>query len=52
MLNTKPGEEKKYNDWFNKNADPYSRRCFTFAEGWAEKMESEILKKPPPCIYN
>lgn len=48
MLNTKPGKEKEYSDWFDKNTDSYSRRCFTFAEGWAEKMENEISKMPPP----
>lgn len=47
MLNTKPGKEKEYSDWFDKNTDSYSRRCFTFAEGWAEKMENEISKMPP-----
>lgn len=48
MLNTKPGKEKEYSDWFDKNTDSYSRRCFTFAEGWAEKMENEISKMSPP----
>lgn len=47
MLNTKPGKEKEYSDWFDKNTDSYSRRCFTFAEGWAEKMENEISKNAP-----
>lgn len=47
MLNTKPGKEKEYSDWFDKNTDSYSRRCFTFAEGWAEKIEDEISKMPP-----
>ena len=27
MLNTKPGKEKEYSDWFDKNTDSYSRRC-------------------------
>lgn len=52
MLNTKPGKEKEYSDWFDKNTDSYSRRCFTFAEGWAEKMENEISKMSPPCLCN
>lgn len=46
MLNTKIGKEKDYEDWYNKNTDPYSHRCFTYAEGWAEKMEREIENNP------
>lgn len=37
-------EQKKeeYKAWFDKNDDPYSRRCFTYAEQWAELMEQEM----------
>ena len=37
-------EEKKeaYQDWYNKNSDSYSRRCFTYAEDWANLMESRL----------
>lgn len=36
------GKEHAYKDWYNKNEDGYSRACFTFAERWAELMETEI----------
>lgn len=42
MLNTKIGKEKDYEDWYNKNTDPYSHRCFTYAEGWAEKWKEKL----------
>lgn len=35
-------EQKVYDNWKNKNTDPYSRRCFTYAEDWADMMEAEI----------
>lgn len=34
------GKEHAYKDWYNKNEDGYSRACFTFAERWAELMET------------
>lgn len=36
------GKEKEYKDWFDKNSDPYGRRCFTYAEDWAEMLEKLI----------
>ena len=36
------GKEKDYQDWLDKNTDPYGRGCFTFAERWAEMLESKI----------
>ena len=38
------GKEKEYQDWYNKNSDPYGRACFTFAERWAELLEEQINK--------
>lgn len=38
------GKEKEYKDWFDKNSDPYGRRCFTYAEDWAEMLENIIDK--------
>lgn len=36
------GKEQDYKDWYNKNLDPYSHACFTFAERWAELLEEVI----------
>ena len=36
------GKEQEYKDWYEKNSDPYSRACFTYAERWAELLEKEI----------
>ena len=36
------GKEKEYKDCYDKNSDPYSRACFTYAERWAKFMEKEI----------
>lgn len=36
------GKEKDYQDWLDKNTDPYGRGCFTFAERWAEMLEKKI----------
>ena len=36
------GKEKDYADWLAKNDDPYSRRCFTYAEDWANLLEKRI----------
>ena len=36
------GKEHEYKDWFDKNTDPYGRACFTYAERWAEMLESLI----------
>lgn len=38
------GKEQEYKDWYNKNSDEYGRACFTFAERWADLMETEIEK--------
>ena len=38
------GKEKEYKDWYDKNSDPYSRACFTYAERWAEMLE-ELIKE-------
>lgn len=35
------GQEKAYQDWLNKNTDPYGRACFTYAERWAELLEKK-----------
>lgn len=35
--------KKEYQDWFDKNSnDPYGKRCFTYAEDWANMMESKL----------
>lgn len=36
--------EQDYAAWREKNADPYSRRCFTFAEEWAALMEAQLAQ--------
>lgn len=36
------GKEQDYKAWFDKNDDPYGRRCFTYAEAWAERLEAQI----------
>lgn len=36
------GKEKEYADWKAKNSDPYSAGVFSFAERWAEMMETQI----------
>ena len=36
------GKETEYQAWRAKNNDPYSRRCFTYAEKWAALMEGEM----------
>lgn len=40
------GKEKAYKDWYDKNSDGYGRACFTYAERWAELLESLIVKLP------
>ena len=42
-MKIKNGMENKYKEWFDKNNDPYGRRCFTYAECWAELLESNII---------
>lgn len=37
------GKEREYADWREKNADPYGRRCFTFAEEWADRLEARMV---------
>ena len=39
------GKEREYMDWREKNTDPYGRRCFTYAEDWADLMEEEIARR-------
>lgn len=36
------GQERAYKDWLDKNTDSYGRACFTYAEQWAEMLESKI----------
>ena len=31
-----------YDDWYNNQSDGYGRRCFTYAEEWANMMEAEL----------
>jgi hypothetical protein len=38
------GKEKEYQEWRAKNDDPYSRRCFTYAEEWADMMEKALAE--------
>lgn len=38
------GKEKEYQDWYDKNSDPYGRACLTFAKRWAELLEEQINK--------
>lgn len=38
------GKEQEYQDWYDKNSDPYGRACLTFAERWAELLEEQINK--------
>ena len=38
------GREIEYKNWYDKNSNPYERRCFTYAECWAELMEDLITK--------
>lgn len=32
-------DQKVYEDWKNKNKDPYGAGCFAYAERWANMME-------------
>jgi len=34
----------EYQTGFDKNDDPYGRRCYTYAEEWANAMEREMSK--------
>lgn len=45
-FNVKPEIKDEYLAAFARNSDPYSRRCFTFAEGWAERMEAIMAESP------
>ena len=36
------GKEELYKDWYDKNLDDYGHACFTYAERWAEMMETAI----------
>ena len=36
------GKEQEYKEWYDKNSDSYSRACFTYAERWAELLETKI----------
>ena len=35
-------KKKAYDEWREKNSDPYGRRCFTYAEEWADLIEKRI----------
>jgi hypothetical protein len=37
-------EKRGYEKWRAKNSDPYGRRCFTYAEQWAELMEERMAR--------
>ncbi len=41
-MKIKFGKEQDYQDWYNKNLDPYGHACFTYAERWAEMLEELI----------
>ena len=41
-MKIKKGTEEAYKNWYDKNLDPYGHACFTYAERWAEMMESKI----------
>lgn len=36
------GKEQDYKEWYDNNSDAYGRRCFTYAEDWAEMLEKAI----------
>ena len=38
------GREQDYKEWRNNNSDPYGTAIFTYAERWAEMLESLIDK--------
>jgi len=35
-------DKDKYQDWKDRNTDPYGNACFEYAEKWAELMEERI----------
>lgn len=37
-------DQKEYQDWKDKQEDPYSKAIFIYAEGWANLMEARIEK--------
>ena len=37
-------KKKEYQDWYDKNSDPYGRACLTFVERWVELLEEQINK--------
>lgn len=41
-MKIKPTKEQDYQDWKDKNTDPYGAACFEYAERWADLMEQEI----------
>ena len=41
-MKIKDGEEKDYQDWKDKNRDPYGTEIFRYAESWADMMEKSI----------
>jgi len=41
-MRIKPEVATEYAGWREKNSDPYSRRCFTYAEEWADLLEARI----------
>lgn len=38
----KTGQETEWQNWQDKNADPYGAACVSYAETWANLMEKEI----------
>jgi hypothetical protein len=40
------GKEQEYADWKAKNDDPYSARCFSYAEDWADLLEKQMAAEP------
>lgn len=41
-MKIKDGKMDDYNEGLANNTDPYGRRCFTYAEQWADLMEKRI----------
>ena len=41
-MQIKNDKKQEYQDWYNKNLDPYGHACFVYAENWASMMEDKI----------
>jgi len=41
-MKIKKGQEQVYQDWYDKNPDPYGNACFRYANNWAFILESKI----------